>query len=73
MRNYESIRTKEKDPKLTFRLPIDFKNRLKISAERAGRTLNAEIMVRLVTSLKECEFITEVPIKKMIREKNDDA
>ena len=59
---YISIQTKTNDPKLTFRIPDKLKKELRYRAMRSGRTLNAEIMIRLIQSLDLYELITEAPI-----------
>lgn len=63
-KKYVSVRTKSGDPKLTFRVPKKLKNELQNCANRTGRTLNAEIMIRLVQSLELYELITEAPISE---------
>lgn len=59
---YIAIQTKTNDPKLTFRIPGKLKKELRYRAMRSGRTLNAEIMIRLIQSLDLYEMITEVPV-----------
>jgi hypothetical protein len=58
-----SVQTKAADPKLTFRVPLKLKAELMRRAHRSGRTLNAEIMIRLIKSLELHALITEVPYK----------
>ena len=60
-KKYISVRTKSDDPKLTFRVPKELKSELQSCANRTGRTLNAEVIIRLVKSLNLHELITEAP------------
>lgn len=58
---YLNVRTKTTDPKLAFRIPKKLKDSLDIAAKRTGRTINAEVILRLTKSLESDEFIPEVP------------
>lgn len=64
-KSYISVGTKSDDPKLTFRVPERLKKELRYRAMRSGRTLNAEIMIRLIQSLDLYELITEAPVANM--------
>ena len=59
--DFISISTKLSDPKITFRVPEKLRGELIYCAQKMGRTLNAEVMIRLIQSLKAHSLITEVP------------
>ena len=51
----------DKEGRLYARVPKKLKKALIASAQRAGRPLNAELMIRLAHSLEHVEFMEGVP------------
>lgn len=68
-KKYINVRTKKTDPKLSFRVSKLLREKLELCAVRAGRSINVEIIIRLIQSLRQHDYISEIP-KKNKKENN---
>lgn len=54
----KTINYRDKTGQLFFRCPIELKQEISTRAKRSGRSIATEVVIRLIKSLQEHEYIT---------------